>query len=286
MAVKDLYKRAPVYFVSHGAGPFVILKKSHQMPLVNLLEETKWVFDGCKGIIVVTAHWLTDKPTISSAPNPPTYCDYFDVPGDPLPKEAWEMDYPAKGDPETARRIKEALDKAGLEAELDDVRGWDHGVWTPLMILRPAADLPVLQVSIPQGENVPERAIALGKTLETFRDEGWAILGSGHSYHNFLAIIEPIMDVPGAKLPPSNRTFEDKLEEVLTQGDPEKAVEGIKNWRSWPDAEAAQPAGSDEHFTPLIVSVGAAGKDTAKKVGEWPMFGTTSSHWVWAEADD
>ena len=282
MAITELQKRAPVFFVSHGAGPFAILQVPHQQPLVDLCKRTAWVLDGCKGVICVTAHWLTDQPHISSAANPPIYCDYLDVPGDPLPKEAWEIEYPAPGAPEIAHRIKENLDKYGFESVLDDERGWDHGVWTPMMLLRPQADLPIVQISIPQGDKIPERAIAWGKALEPFRDEGWAILGSGHTYHNFEAIIGPIMNVPGAPNPPDNREFEDKLEEVVTLKDKNKRLEEIANWRSFPLAEAVQPTGNEEHFTPFLVSMGAAGSDVGKKLGEWGMFGTVSSSYIWA----
>jgi len=281
MAVTETKKRAPVFFVSHGAGPLTILRVPHQQPLIDLCEETAYVLDGCKGVIVITAHWMTDKPHISSGARPEIYCDYFEVPGEPLPKEAWEIVYDAPGDPEIASRIKENLDKNGLEAVLDDERGWDHGVWTPMMLLRPKADLPVIQMSIPQGKNVPERALALGRALEPFRNEGWAILGSGHTYHNFEAIIEPIMGVPGAPNAPDNRAFEKKLEEAVAIKDVKTREKEFINWKDFPDAEAVQPTGSDEHFTPFIVSVGAAGPDVGEKLGEWPMFGTVSSSYVW-----
>jgi len=281
MAVKGVQKRAPSFFVSHGAGPFAILRVPHQMPLVDLCEKEAWVLDGCKGVIVVTAHWMTDKPHISSGAKPAIYCDYFDVPGDPLPKEAWDIVYDAPGHPEVARRIKESLEQHGLESVLDDERGWDHGVWTPMMLLRPQADLPIVQVSIPQGDNVPERAITLGKALEPFRDEGWVILGSGHTYHNFQAIIGPIMNVPGAPNAPDNRAFEDALEKVATMKDVNKRLEAIADWRSLPESEIVQPYGSDEHFTPFLVNVGAAGPDEGRKLGEWGMFGTISSNYIW-----
>jgi len=275
-------KRAPVFFVSHGAGPFAILRAPHQQGLLDLCEETSWILDDVKGVIVITAHWLTDKPTISSAANPPIYCDYFDVPGDPLPQAAWDIVYDAPGDTKAAHRIKESFDKNGLDAILDDERGWDHGVWTPMMLMRPQADLPIIQVSIPQGKDIPERAIAWGKALEPFRDEGWAICGSGHTWHNFDAIIGAIMGVPGAPHPPLNRAFEDKLEEVVSIKDTKKRLEEIAAWKkNFPDAEEAQPTGSDEHFTPFLMSMGAAGDDVGRKLGEWGMFGIVSSNYVW-----
>ncbi|EXJ82860.1 hypothetical protein A1O3_06675 [Capronia epimyces CBS 606.96] len=285
MAIKETpkSKRAPCFFVSHGAGPLAILRVPHQQPLIDLCKETAWVLDGCKGVIVVTAHWEAEKTYISSAAKPPIYCDYFPVPGEPLPKEAWEIVYDAPGDPELARRIKESAEKQGLEAELDEERGWDHGVWTPLMLTRPQADLPVIQVSIPRGdpETVISKSFALGKALEPFRDEGWAILGSGHTYHNFPAIIEPIMNVKGAKLPPNNRAFESKLEEVATQQDLNKRLDGLSKWRSFPDSEAVQPIGNDEHFTPFLVTAAAGGYDPGRKLGEWEMFNTISSSYIW-----
>jgi len=205
------------------------------------------------------------------------------VPGDPLPKEAWEIEYPARGDPEIARRIKESMDKNGFNAVLDDERGWDHGVWTPMMLVRPQADLPIIQISIPKGgDKVTEEAIRWGKALEPFRDEGWAILGSGHTYHNFKAIIEPIMGVPGATDAKDNRAFEQKLEEVVALKDKNKRLEEIANWRSFPLADYVHPPGADEHFTPFLVNMGAAGPDVGKKLGEWPMFGTVSSSYIWA----
>jgi len=282
MAVTETQKRAPVFFISHGAGPLTILRVPHQQPLIDLCAETAYVLDGCKGVIVVTAHWETDQPHISSAANPPIYCDYFPVPGDPLPKEAWEIEYPARGDPEVARRIKQSFDKFGFDAVLDEERGWDHGVWTPMMLVRPQADLPIIQISIPKGgDKVTEEAIRWGKALEPFRNEGWAVLGSGHTYHNFKAIIEPIMGVPGAPDADDNRAFEEKLEEVVSLKDKNKRLEEIANWRSFPLADYVHPPGNDEHFTPFLVSMGASGPDVGKKLGEWPMFGTVSSSYVW-----
>jgi len=90
------------------------------------------------------------------------------------------------------------------------------------------------------------------------------------------------MNVPGAKNPPDNRAFEDKLEEVATMKDMNKRLEAISNWRSFPDSEAVQPIGSDEHFTPFLVNMGAAGPDQGKKLGEWGMFGTVSSSYIWS----
>ncbi|EXJ87202.1 hypothetical protein A1O3_04161 [Capronia epimyces CBS 606.96] len=277
-------KRAPAFFVSHGAGPFAILGTPHQQPLVDLCKETRWVLDGAKGIIIVTAHWETDQPHISSGAAPELYYDYFDNLANELPKEAWEIKYPgAKGDPELARRIKEKLDKDGFQAVLDDQRGWDHGVWVPMILLRPQADLPIVQVSIPAGADAAtENSLKLGRSLEAFRDDGYVILGSGSSYHNFGAVIDSIMGKPGAPPVPSNRPFEDAMEEVATIPDADEKVRRALKWREeFPNSEAVQPVGSSEHFMPFLVNIGSAGNDVGKKLGEWELFGTIMTSYIW-----
>jgi len=275
-------KRAPAFFVSHGAGPFAILGAPHQQPLVELCKETRFVLDGCKGVILLTAHWQADQPQITSSAKPELYYDYFDEQAKDLPKEAWEITYPAKGDPELAKRIKERFDAAGYSAVLDDKRGWDHGTWVPMILLRPDGDLPCIQVSIPETANTAEDCIKYGQILGSFRDEGYCVLGSGSSYHNFEAIIPSIMGVPGAPPVPNNRPFEDELERVATKLKGEERMKAALHWRdTFPDHEVVQPVGRDEHFMPFICSIGAAGADQGKKLGEWDLFGTTMTSYVW-----
>jgi len=278
--------RAPSFFVSHGAGPFALLGADHQLPLVELCEKTRWVLDGAKGVILVTAHWVTDQPHISSGQNPDIYFDYLDddeLPGPPLPKEAWEFEYHAPGDPALAKRIKERLDGDGFESVLDDKRGWDHGVWVPMIMLRPQADLPIVQVSVPTpGKNQSENSIKLGKVLETFRDEGYVVLGSGSSYHNFDAVIPSIMGVPGADPIPDNRGFEDAMEKVAKTRDPSEKAKAMVKWReTFPNNELVHPVGKEEHFQPFLVTIGAAGSDIGKKLGEWNLFGTIMTSFYW-----
>ncbi|OCK74005.1 LigB subunit of an aromatic-ring-opening dioxygenase LigAB [Lepidopterella palustris CBS 459.81] len=274
--------RAPSLFVSHGAGPFAILGADHQVPFVNLCKETRYLLDGARGVILVTAHWETSQPHISSGANPHLYFDYFDKEAKQLSKEAWEIEYSAPGNPDLARRMKEKLDKAGFNCVLDDERGWDHGVWVPMILFRPQGDLPVVQISIPNGPSKTEDSLALGRALESFRDEGYVVLGSGSSYHNFAAIIPGIMGVPNATEPPSNRAFEDELERVAMIEDGNQRIQAAAKWReTFPDNEEVQPIGSDEHFMPFLVNIGAAGSDKGKKLGEWTLIGSIMTSYAW-----
>jgi len=284
MATEQAVKKAPVLFVSHGAGPFALLGADFQKGLVELSEQSRWVLDGVKGVIVVTAHWQEDQPHISSGATPELYFDYFAEESKNLPKEAWEFEYKSPGNPELAQRMKERFDAAGYNAVLDEKRGWDHGVWVPMILLRPQADLPVVQMSIPSaGPNENEESLKYGKVLESFRNEGYLILGSGHSYHNYDALIGSIMVMPGKEAVPvpSNRPFENELERVSTKLVGEERQNAILKWRAFPNSEAVQPLGKEEHFLPFLISVGAAGSDAGKKLGEWNMFGSISSSFMW-----
>ncbi|KAF2808129.1 catalytic LigB subunit of putative aromatic ring-opening dioxygenase [Mytilinidion resinicola] len=275
--------RAPSFFVSHGAGPFAILNAPFQLQLVDLCEKTRWVLDGWKGVILVTAHWVTDQPHISSGPKPHIYYDYIDgLEG--IPPEAWEIKYESRGDTEVAHEIKRRLDKQGFNCVLDDERGWDHGVWVPMKLLRPDGDLPIVQVSVPgnMGERETPEALKLGAALESFRDDGWVILGSGSSYHNFDAVIPAIMGVPGAKDAPDNRPFEAALQKVAFTEDVEERRRLMLTWRDWfPENEVVQPIGKAEHFMPFIVNIGASGGDKGTLLGTWDLFGTKMTSYVW-----
>jgi aromatic ring-opening dioxygenase catalytic subunit (LigB family) len=102
---------------------------------------------------------------ITSSAKPELCYDYFDEQAKDLPKEAWEITYPTKGDPELAKLIKERFDAAEYSAVLDGKRGWDHGTWVPTILLRPDEDLPCIQVSIPETANTVEDCIKYGQIL-------------------------------------------------------------------------------------------------------------------------
>lgn len=172
---------APAVFVNHGGGPMPLLGDKEHLELTRFLrDEVKKHVDlkELKAIILVTAHWEEEKVTISSGKKHSLYFDYYG-----FPPESYKYQYNAPGDPELANRVSKALKQSGIESRLDPERGWDHGVFVPMMLINPAADIPIVQISVLQSQDADQH-YKLGKVLHQFRKEGIAIFGSGMSFHN------------------------------------------------------------------------------------------------------
>jgi aromatic ring-opening dioxygenase catalytic subunit (LigB family) len=159
--------RYPAVFVNHGGGPMPLLGKQqnlvkHMKDLVkNYLPPEK-----PKAIVVFSAHWESDPVKITSSSNPKMLYDYYG-----FPPESYEYEYPAPGSTELAQRIHGLLTTQGIDSELDNERGFDHGVFVPLMIMYPDADIPVVCVSL-HSSLAPEINIGIGQALKPLRDDG------------------------------------------------------------------------------------------------------------------
>ena len=129
-----------------------------------------------RAILLVTAHWETGVPTISSGDKHALYYDYYG-----FPKETYAIKYDAPGSPEVAQRVKEVLTQAGFAPRMDPKRGWDHGVFVPLTLLWPKADVPIVQMSVLENQDAEEH-LRMGKALAKLRDENVMILGSGMTF--------------------------------------------------------------------------------------------------------
>lgn len=205
-----------------------------------------------RAIVVVTAHWVTSKPSISSGASHSLLYDYYG-----FPPETYEYKYPAPGAPELAKRLAGLIKEEGLgEAVLDAKRGWDHGVFVPLLLARPEADLPVLQVSVLEDES-PEKHFALGRALRRLREEeNVAVMGSGFaSFHNLRLMRSWERDLPNLKV--GNKEWSKAVTAAAEERDEKKREGMFKGWRNWPDAYVSHPKGGAEHFMPLVVSAGA-----------------------------
>ncbi len=214
-------------------------------PTVERLAELAAVLARPQAIVIASAHWLSRRPQVGGATAPETIHDFRG-----FPAALYEMRYPAPGSPALTERIVRLLDQAGLEASLDPDRGLDHGAWIPLRMLYPAADIPVVPISI-QPELGPAHQYALGQALATLRDEGVLVIGSGSITHNLHDLRAGYSDEQQA---PYVKPFTEWIEQKLTAGD----LDALLDYRCQaPFAERAHP--TDEHLLPLFVALGAAG---------------------------
>ena len=189
-----------------------------------------------------------------NGPSPPTIHDFGR-----FPDELYQMRYPAPGAPELARTVCHLLELSGLDPSLDEERGLDHGAWVPLRLVYPAADIPVVQVSV-QTAAGPRHHLEVGRALEPLRDQEILIMGSGGATHNLREGGRwDAQDAPAA--PPSYvRDFDGWLHQSISEGNLEVLLDYRK---AAPDTARNHP--TEEHFLPLFVPLGAAGEDARGK---------------------
>ncbi|KAK4095648.1 hypothetical protein Purlil1_444 [Purpureocillium lilacinum] len=208
-----------------------------------------------KAIVLVTAHWTTDKPAVSSGKTHELLYDYYG-----FPPESYRLKYPAPGEPDVAARVGEAFAAQGLKPDLDPKRPWDHGVFVPLSLVAPAADIPIVQVSVLLNED-PDRHLRMGAALRALRRDNIAVVGSGFaSFHN-LGTMRALASWPldkRAAFKKDSDAWNDAVTGAVTAPAAKDRWDSIKQWRKFPHADTMHPPGGGEHFMPLIVCVGAA----------------------------
>jgi aromatic ring-opening dioxygenase catalytic subunit (LigB family) len=202
-----------------------------------------------KAVLMISAHWEEPEFTLTSNPRPPMIYDYYG-----FPDYTYQIHYDAPGDPVLAERFRKLIEAAGMPARLDAERGFDHGAFTPLKVIYPHADVPVIQLSLKSGLD-PGTHLALGRAIAPLREQGVLIVGSGLSYHNLRQFFSPRGWGP-------SREFDGWLKGVLQEGDPMVRAKLLAAWEAAPAARAAHPR--EEHLLPLMVAVGAAGEDAAQ----------------------
>jgi len=200
-----------------------------------------------KAVAVVTAHWEEDAVTFSGGARSELIFDYYN-----FPPETYEYAYPAPGAPELAERARTLLEGAGIAARIDPARGYDHGTFVPMMLIRPEADLPILQISL-LGSLDPAAHIAYGRALAPLLAEGVVLIGSGLSFHNLRALLRGEGIAPGADV-----AFDDWLNETVAgpELDATNRDARLSDWKSAPGARDCHPR--EEHLLPLHVCHGAA----------------------------
>lgn len=232
----------PVLFVSHGAPTFALEPGAAGARLAALGRE----LPRPRAVLVVSPHWLSRGGVrVGASARPATVHDFGG-----FPEALYRLQYPAPGAPELAAEVCALLADAGWPASADAVRGLDHGAWVPLLHLLPAAEVPVLQVSLPW-PLTPADAWRLGRDLAPLRERGVLLLGSGSLTHNLHEFRSEHGE--GAAYV---REFAAWIAATLEAHD----LPALLDYRRQaPAAERAHP--TDEHLLPLFFTLGAAGAD-------------------------
>jgi aromatic ring-opening dioxygenase catalytic subunit (LigB family) len=195
-----------------------------------------------KAILVISGHWEERDFTVMSSAAPPMIYDYSG-----FPEHTYHIKYSAPGAPQVARRVQELLAQAGFQTKSDPFRGFDHGVFAPLFVAYPEANVPILQLSM-RSDYSPEAHLAVGRAIAPLRNEGVLIIGSGLSYHNLRQM--------GLKGKVPSHQFDEWLTNVVCGSKAEARNSHLIKWSQAPSARLAHPR--EDHLIPLLVAVGAA----------------------------
>ena len=237
------YSMSPSLFLSHGSPTLPLTETAAREFLQGLAAK----LERPGAILVASAHWETERPTVNAVERNDTIHDFRGFP--PL---LYDIRYPAPGAPDLALRVSELLGHAGLASDIDRTRGLDHGAWIPLLLMYPDADIPVLQVSI-QSHLGPLHHLRLGRALAPLRQEGVLIIGSGSFTHDLSEFRGREMNAPA---PAWVTEFADWFDLALTKG----RMDDLLAYRECaPFATKNHP--TEEHLLPMFVALGAAGEN-------------------------
>ena len=259
--------RMPTWFIPHGGGPCFFMDWNPPDEWNRMADFLKNVAATLprlpKAIVMVSAHWLKPHVAVTSGAQPELIYDYHG-----FPPHTYELTYPAPGAPALAEQIVSTLTSKGIASESDVHRGFDHGMFIPLKLIFPQANIPVVQLSLHNSLD-PEQHLEVGRALETLRDQDVLIIGSGMSFHNMRAYGNP-------QFGPVSDVFDEWLTQAVESGVQER-YRLLANWEQAPGARQCHPPGAEEHLLPLMVVAGAAGADAGCKVFSDRVMETTIS---------
>lgn len=261
---------ATILFFPHGGGPLPLLDEPGHVAMNRFLRSFPETIAKPDAIIVISAHWEEPVITVTAAASPPLLFDYTG-----FPAETYEYEYPSPGHPELADRVQSLLQQAGIDSSLDQERGFDHGMFVPLMLMYPSADIPCIQISLAASLDAAEH-VRIGKALAELKTEKLLFLGSGFSFHNMKAL----MSKHDESIDPRNQAFETWL--AQTCGDPglteTEREQRLINWEAAPHARYCHPR--EEHLLPLQVCYGI-GQSAATTVFQEKVAGFIASAYQW-----
>ena len=259
-----------VLFLSHGGGPMPLLGDEGHKEMVDCLKEITAKIKKPSAIVVVSAHWEESIPTITSGANPSLIYDYYG-----FPEESYHIKYPCPGEPLLASRIHNLLENAGIASKLDEQRGFDHGLFVPLKIMYPDADIPCIQLSLVNSLD-PAEHIKIGQALQDLDYKNLLVIGSGFSFHNMKAFFARETSESKAM----NESFENWLLTTCSTSDinEEERAQRLTQWTKAPSARFCHPR--EEHLLPLHVCYGIAYTECSECF-ELRILNKKSSMYLW-----
>ena len=261
--------RQPAIFLPHGGGPCFFMDWTWGP--ADTWNATQRLLEGLAAtlpapptaILVISGHWEEPAFTASAAPQPGLIFDYSG-----FPEHTYRLTWPAPGDPGLARRAAALLAGAGLPSAVSANRGNDHGVFVPLKVAFPEAQIPVVSLSLAASLD-PALHLAAGRALVPLRDEGVLIIASGMSFHNLRGYLRP-------ETPERSRAFDAWLTRAVESPAVERSAL-LAGWREAPFAAYAHPR--EEHLIPLMVAAGAGGNAPGKRIfSDEPMAAALSAY--------
>jgi aromatic ring-opening dioxygenase catalytic subunit (LigB family) len=229
-----MWMKAKIVYFSHGGGPLPLLGDPSHRAMIRFMKQLGNVLPRPKSIVVVSAHWEEEKPTLIASPTPWLLYDYYG-----FPKEAYEITYPALGNPDLAKSIATLLG----DAVLSETRGFDHGMFIPLSLMYPEASIPTIQLSLLSSLSAADHW-NLGEKLRPLLDEDILFIGSGFSFHNIRQFWKGDDE--------QNNAFQNFLIDTCSTDKPiESRKQALIHWENAPYARYCHPR--EEHLLPLLV---------------------------------
>ena len=259
-----------ILYLPHGGGPLPLMGDPGHEGLTDWLRSAPEFLGRPEAVVLVSAHWEESHPTVQTGAAPSLLFDYGG-----FPPETYAYTYAAPGQPELAQRLIELLRYAGLDPVGAQLRGFDHGMFVPMMLMYPDGSVPTIQLSLVSSLD-PAIHLAIGEALRNVTGEGVAIVGSGLSFHNMAAL--------GRSDPASldrSRRFDDWLVDTCTDPDldPAQRAARLIDWEAAPEARFSHPR--EEHLLPLHVCAGAAGLAAGAAVYRDELFAKRVSAILW-----
>jgi aromatic ring-opening dioxygenase catalytic subunit (LigB family) len=258
--------RLPALYIPHGGGPSFFMsgeRKQRYQATEDFLRSVQGLLPAPpRAILLATAHWEAPQATFTGGARPGLIYDYYG-----FPPEAYTLRYDAPGLPALAARAAQLLIEAGHPAAVDPQYGWDHGVFIPLKVMFPEAEVPVVAMSLHASLD-PALHCRWGAALRPLRDERVLIVGAGMSYHNLREF---------ATHAPASHAFHHWLDDALA-GTSDERTQQLAEWAQAPGGRDSHPR--EEHLLPLMIASGAGSDAPARSLWRGSVGPTCLGAWA------